>query len=152
MLADIKEVILPVVQEMALEIYDIEYVKVENDYYLRIYLDRPTGIDLDLIVEASRVISDLLDDLDPIDNEYILEVSSAGAERELKTNEHFKKALNEYIRVEMKDPKAGRDFVEGYLLAFENDILTIKYQDKTRRKMLEISYDNIKKARLAIKF
>ncbi|MDF9866590.1 ribosome maturation factor RimP [Bacilli bacterium PM5-3] len=152
MLDKIQEAILPAINKIELTLYDMEYVKEGNEYYLRVYLDSPKGIDLEMIVEASREISDILDELDPIKDEYILEVSSPGAEKPLKTIEHFNDALNEYVRIEMKDPKEGLDAVEGYLIELDDNYLVIEYLVKTAKKQIKIDFENVKKARLAIKF
>ena len=152
MLEKIEKAIMPMIEEMELILYDFEYVKEGQDNFLRIYLDCANGIDLETIVEASRAISDVLDELDPIEAEYILEVSSPGAERVLKSKAHLQEVINEYIRVELKNPAAGIDAVEGYLVSFENDELIIEYLVKTTKKQITIAYDNVKKARLAIKF
>ena len=152
MLDKIKNAILPAVNEMNLSIYDIEYVKEGNEFFLRIYLDREGGIDLEAIVEATKVISDILDEIDPIEGEYMLEISSPGAEKPLNTIEHLSNSINEYVRIELNNPKAGLDSVEGYLLAFDGKVLEVEYQIKTSKKRIQIDYDNVKKARLAIKF
>lgn len=152
MLEKIEKAILPAVNEMNLSIYDIEYAKEGEEFFLRIYLDRKGGIDLEAIVEATKVISDILDEIDPIEGEYMLEVSSPGAEKPLTTIEHLNNSINEYVRIELNNPKNGLDCVEGYLLAFDGNILEVEYQVKTLKKRIQIDYDNVKKARLAIKF
>ncbi|MEG0277396.1 MAG: ribosome maturation factor RimP, partial [Coprobacillus sp.] len=134
------------------ELFDIEYVKEGNDNFLRIYLDKPGGIDLNMIVDASKEISEILDKVDPIEDEYFLEVSSPGAERPLKNEEQLKDAVGEYVRIELIDPKAGMDALEGTLIKFEDNVAIIEYMDKTRKKEFAIDYENIRLARLAIKF
>jgi len=152
MLEKVKEAIMPAIENMELSLYDIEYVKEGNDNFLRVYVDREEGIDLETIVEASREISTILDELDPIESEYILEVSSPGAEKPLKTNDHFKDAVDEYVRIELVNPSNGLDAVEGYLVEFNENELVVEYLVKTAKKKIKIELDNVKKARLAIKF
>lgn len=152
MIEKLEKILKPTIKEMNLELYDLEYVKEGNDYYLRVYLDKKDGIDLNDIVDASKELSELLDREDPIKDEYFLEVSSPGAEKPLKTREQLMNALDEYIRIEFINPKEGFDFVEGYLLSFEDDVLEVQYLVKNVKKKIEVDYENIKKARLAIKF
>lgn len=152
MLEKIEELIRPAVDEMELIIYDIEYVKEGNDFFLRIFLDKEDGIDLNTIVDASRKITSIIDEADPIENEYILEVSSPGAEKPLKTKEHLFGAIGDYIRVEFINPKEGMDHVEGFLLEFDNEELLVEYDLKNIKKRISIAYDNVKFVRLAIKF
>lgn len=152
MLEKIAELIKPVVDEMGLITYDIEYVKEGNDFFLRIFLDKEDGIDLNTIVDASREIAAVIDKADPIENEYFLEVSSPGAEKPLKNEEHLLGAIGDYVRVEFIDPKEGMDHVEGFLLEFDNNELLVEYDVKNIKKRITIAYDNVKFVRLAIKF
>ncbi|MEG0569417.1 MAG: ribosome maturation factor RimP [Erysipelotrichales bacterium] len=152
MLDKVKVSIMPAIEQLELELFDIEYVKEGNDNFLRIYLDKPGGIDLNMIVDASKEISEILDKIDPIEDEYFLEVSSPGAERPLKNEEQLKDAVGEYVRIELIDPKAGMDALEGTLIKFEDNVAIIEYMDKTRKKEFAIDYENIRLARLAIKF
>ncbi|WP_423363118.1 ribosome maturation factor RimP [Mycoplasma sp. P36-A1] len=152
MVNKIKELITSAVQEQGLEIYDVEFIQENNEWFLRIYLDKDGGIDLTSIVDATTIISEILDEKDPIEQEYVLEVSSPGAERPLNTKDKLQGAVEQYVRIEFNNPTSGLDFVEGYLKSFENDQLVIEYLVKTAKKKIEIDYDNVKKARIAIKF
>lgn len=148
----IKGLIEMPISQANLSIYDIEFVNENNDWFLRVYLDKEGGIGLNDIVEATQIISDLLDEHDPIEQEYILEVSSPGAERPLNSEDKLKGAIDQYVRIEMKDPKQGLDHVEGFLKSFDGEKLVVEYKVKTATKSIEIDYDNVKKARIAIKF
>lgn len=152
MLEKIEKAIVPALNKLNLSLYELSYVHENNENYLRVYVDSNSTIDMDMVVEASHVISEILDDIDPIDSEYILEVASAGAEKELKSKDDVTNAISSYIFVKLYDPQQGIDAIEGYLKDFSNDLVTIEYLDKTRKKELEIAYDNIKLIRLAIKF
>ena len=79
-----EELLIPIVKANGVEIYDVEYVKEGTDWYLRIFIDKEEGISIDDCEAVSRPLSDVLDEEDPIDQGYYLEVSSPGLERKLK--------------------------------------------------------------------
>lgn len=124
------------------ELYDVEYVKERRQNILRVYIDKKTGIDIDDCVAASEIISAFLDETDPIQDDYSLEVSSPGAERKLRDREEIKKAIGHYIHVQTYDQT-----YEGDLINFEGDILSLK----VRNKIQDISYLDITLIRMAIK-
>ena len=83
----------PVVEANGCTLWDVEYVKEAGSWYLRVYIDKDTGVSIDDCEAVSRVLSDLLDEADPIQDPYTFEVSSAGADRALKKPEHFQAFL-----------------------------------------------------------
>jgi len=87
----------PFAQQLGLTIWDIRYVKEGSYWYLRIFIDKPEGVTLDDCEAMSRAINDPLDQLDPIDGEYCLEVCSPGIDRELVRPEHFEAFLAKWI-------------------------------------------------------
>ena len=92
---------LPVIEAEGFELVDLEFVKEGKNWFLRFYLDKPGGIDLDDCAFMSEKFSELLDaqDPDPIPQAYFLEVSSPGAERPLKTEKDLKEAIGQYVHV-----------------------------------------------------
>ena len=152
MFDEIAKTIKPVIVEHNLELYDIEYVKEHGENILRIFLDKKGGINLDDIVVVTPLISALMDELDIIKNEYLLEISSPGAERELRQRADFDDNLNEYVYVKLVNPTKGMDEVEGYLCEVDNSGIKIAYLNKAVKKELKIDWNNIKLARQAIKF
>lgn len=142
----------PILSEKNLELVDIEYVKEGSNWFLRVYIDKVGGIDITECGEVSELLSERLDEVDPIKEAYFLEVSSPGAERPLKTKDDFHKYLQENIYVKLYEPIEGTKEYEGILKEFSNDIVTIEYKVKTQKKLVEIPYDKIAKARLAILF
>ena len=80
----VSQLVTPIVDEMGLELVDIEYVKEGKDWFLRVFIDKPAGIDIEECGLVSEKLSEKLDELDPITHNYFLEVSSPGAERPLK--------------------------------------------------------------------
>lgn len=142
----------PIIEQAGYELVDLEYVKEGRDYVLRYYIDRPDGVDIDDCAQISEQISLALDREDPIAHEYILEISSPGAERPLKTMEDIKKAIGKYVHVKLYAPIAKMKEIEGNLVAFADETLTIEYMEKTAKKTIAIPYRQVAKIRLAIKF
>lgn len=140
----------PILEEQELTLFDIEYVKEGQDMFLRVYIDKDGGVDLTDCSYVSERLSDKLDEADPIKANYMLEVSSPGAERPLKTKEDFKRYINENINVSLYLHIDGAKEYEGMLLSFEDDIVTIEYKFKHTTKQVELPYDKIAKARLAV--
>ena len=144
----VKEVVEPVVQE-PYELVDIEYGKMGS-----IFVDKPGGITVNDTAELTDIISPLLDTIkpDPFPEQYFLEVTSPGLERPLKTKEQLAAAVGEYIHVSLYQALDKSKVFEGTLLSFEEDHLTMEYMDKTRKKVVQIPYQLVSKARLAVKF
>lgn len=153
LLDHIKEIILPLIEQNDCYLDDIEYVKDKNDMYLRIFIEKNNGhLDMDTCVTVSELISEKLDETDPIKDEYYLEVSSPGIEKPLKTFQQVEKAVGEYVYAKFKNPKSGLHEVEGYLKAVNGQELEFEYLVKNIKKHIVIDYDNIKFIRLAVKF
>ena len=153
LLESIKEMVLPLIEQNDCYLDDIEYVKDNNEMYLRIYIEKNEGyLDMDTCVAVSELISDKLDETDPIKDEYILEVSSPGIEKPLKTFEQVQKSVGEYVYAKFKNPKAGLYEVEGYLKSVDNQELEFEYLVKNIKKKIIVNYDNIQFIRLAVKF
>ncbi|WP_049752525.1 ribosome maturation factor RimP [Streptococcus equi] len=135
------------------ELVDIEYDKMGSDYVLSILVDKASGITVEDTAELTELISPLLDTIspDPFPDQYMLEVSSPGLERPLKTAESLKAAVGSYINVSLYRAIDKVKVFQGDLVAFDGDILTIDYLDKTRHKTVEIPYQAVAKARLAVK-
>lgn len=135
------------------ELVDIEYEKIGSDYILSVLIDKPGGITVEDTADLTEIISPLLDTIqpDPFPDQYMLEVSSPGLERPLKTKEALKNAVGQYINVSLYKAIDKIKIFQGDLLAFDGETLTIDYLDKTRHKTVEIPYQTVAKARLAVK-
>ena len=118
---------------------------------LSIVVDRVAPIDMDAIVEVTHILNDLLDEIDPIEGEYTLDVSSLGAEKPLKI-EKLHDYVNSYINVRLINPINGENIYEGDLVSVSEETITLSYRQKTRIKTVDIQKTNISKIRLAIKF
>ncbi|MBZ2153310.1 ribosome maturation factor RimP [Streptococcus australis] len=148
----VTEILQPAIQA-PFELVDVEYGKMGGDYVLSIFVDKPGGITLNDTADLTEVISPLLDQIhpDPFPEQYFLEVTSPGLERPLKTKDAVEKALGQYIHVSLYKAVDKQKVIEGTLLKFEDDQLTMEYMDKTRKKTIEIPYSLVSKARLAVK-
>lgn len=137
----VREVVLPLLAERDLELYDIEV----SGRDLRVFVDRPGGLDLDLLADATRAVSRALDDADPIAGAYTLEVSSPGLERRLRTPHHFAGAVSETVKVKLRAGAArdGERRLEGDVTAADDAGVTLR----TSAGETTVAYDDIERAR-----
>ena len=140
---DIKNEVNSFLKTIGYELYDLEIVREEKDKILRIYIDKPEGITMDDVVSVTRQINPFIDELDPIEDEYMMEVSSPGAERELRNQEAIKHALNRLVHVE-----TFTQTFDGDLVAFDGDTLTLLIKNK----QVKVNYIDVNLIRLAIDF
>ena len=108
----------PAIAEQGCTLWDVEYVKEAGTWYLRVLLDKEGGVDILDCEAVSRKLSDLLDEADPIEGSYVFEVSSAGADRVLKTPEHFEQFMNTEVEVKLYRPREGRKEFVGLLQSY----------------------------------
>ncbi len=114
----------PLAQEQGCTLWDVEYVKEAGTWFLRVFLDKPGGVSIDDCEAVSRPLSDKLDEADPIENSYVLEVGSAGADRALKKPEHFAAFLGSQVEVRLYRAREGQKVFIGALAGYEKgDVL-----------------------------
>ena len=113
------ELAAPAIAERGCTLWDVEYVKEAGTWYLRILLDKEGGVDILDCEEISRKVSDLLDEADPIEGSYTLEVGSAGAERALKRPSDFQRFLGSPVLVKLYRAREGRKEFSGYLKSYD---------------------------------
>lgn len=144
----------PILAEHGFYLYDLEFVKEGKSWYLRVYIDKEGGITLNDCATVSDQLSEELDnaDPDPIPQAYFLEVSSPGAERPLKNEQDYQRAVNDYIHISLYQQINGKKVYEGTLTKLTDKELTLDYLDKTRHRQVVIDRSKIAQARLAIKF
>jgi ribosome maturation factor RimP len=124
---------------------ELELVDVELSHgVLRLSLDRPGGIDLEAIAEASHVVSAVLDEADPIPEPYQLEVSSPGLERPLRTPEHFQRFVGSQITLRTHPGTSGERRMTGELSAADDTVVDVRTEDGTSRR---VAYADIERAR-----
>lgn len=114
----VAELARPVVEEHGCTLWDVEYVREAGQWYLRLLIDKQGGVDILDCEAISRRVSDLLDEADPIEGSYTLEVGSAGAERVLKRPADFQRYLNSSVLVKLYKPVDGRKEFPGTLTAY----------------------------------
>lgn len=144
----VEEMITPYLDENDIELVDIEYVKEGSNWFLRVYVDKEGGIDIEDCGRVSEFLSALLDEKDPIPSAYFLEVSSPGAERPLKKPKDYSKAVGKHVFVTVYEPLDGLKEFEGKLTSYDETGLDIAIGKKTYR----IPTDKVASARLAIVF
>ncbi len=108
---------------------DSEYKKEGAYWYLRLFIDKEGGITVNDCQEISEIISQKLDELDPIEHSYIFEVSSPGIERPLKKEIDFKRNLNKKVEIKFYRPFRDKKVIEGKLVDYDEEYIKIEYQE-----------------------
>lgn len=115
----------PFVEAAGCSLWDVEYVKEAGEWFLRVYIDKESGVSIDDCEAVSRPLSDALDECDPIEGGYTFEVSSAGADRVLKKPEHYDQFQGAEVEVKLYRPREGRKDHVGLLLAYSDGNVTL---------------------------
>ena len=123
----------PIVEEKGLELVDVEFVKEGANWYLRIYIDKDGGVSIDDCEGVSRALEAKLDATDPIEQAYILEVSSPGIDRPLKKDADFVKFQGEIIDVKLYKALDGKKQYQGKLLGLQDGVISLEEEDGTVR-------------------
>ncbi|MEQ8154042.1 MAG: ribosome maturation factor RimP [Clostridiaceae bacterium] len=134
----INELIKPTVNDNGYELYHVEYVREQNEYYLRIYIDSEDGISLNDCEKVSRAVSGILDAEDPIKDSYYLEVSSPGIDRQLFTQEHMLNNIGAQVSVKLSKALDRQKTFKGELLETEEDTVVILVDNENIRIPKEI--------------
>jgi ribosome maturation factor RimP len=144
----VESILHPFLDENGFELVDVEYVKEGSNWFLRIYVDKEGGIDIDDCGRISEFLSDKLDENDPIPTAYFLEVSSPGAERPLKKVQDYYKAIGDHVFITTYEPVNGLKEFEGKLLSFNEETVEVE----VGKKKHQIPFNKVAGARLAIVF
>ena len=144
---EIEDILNPYLIENGFKLYEIGFVREAGMNILRVLVGKKGGINIDELAMVNEYLSVKLDNIDIPYEEYMLEVSSPGAEMPLKTKEDVMEHVGSYINI-----NTGDTVYEGTMLSFDNNIVVIRVNLKGRFKNFEIPYENIKKIRLAVKF
>lgn len=148
-ITSVTEYLEPILEGFNYELVDLEFVKEGPNYYLRIYIDKEGGITIEDCQKTSRAIEVVLDEKDPIELPYMLEVSSPGLDRVIKKDKDFERFNGEVVDVKLYEAINKKKNLQGQLISKTEDILTIRDEDGND---IEISTKNIVVVRLAILF
>ena len=136
---DVHDLLAPLFHGRKLEIYDLTF----GGGVLRIIVDKPGGVYLDEVADASKVASRLLDDNDLVPGRYTLEITSPGLERPLRRPEHFARAVGEAISVKLGPQIEGERRIQGVLTGYDDNGITIEHDGASHR----MAFSDIAKAR-----
>lgn len=125
----VRELVEPFAKELGLDIWDVRFLKEGADWYLRIFIDKDGGVSIDDCVDLTHAINGPLDEADPIEQAYFLEVSSPGLERDLVKDEHFESYVGEKIKVKLIRPVDGKREFFGVLEGYADGNITMKLED-----------------------
>ena len=125
-----EKLLMPVADANGVSIYDVEYVKEGSEYYLRAYIDKPGGVNIQDCENVSRALSEELDREDFIPDAYILEVSSPGLGRALKKDKHSEKSLGEDVEVKTYKPVDNCKEFSGVLKTYDENSITIEAEGR----------------------
>ena len=127
----VRALLSPTVEdELGYYLWDVEYVKEGSEYYLRITIDSEDGIDINDCEKVHRAIDPILDEADPIENSYRLEVSSPGIERELRCEEHILACVEWEAEARLYSAVEGSKVHRGIILGYEDGVLTLGVGDR----------------------
>lgn len=121
----------PIADELGLILWDVRFLKEGTKWYLRITVDKEGGVGIDDCVAMHRAIDGPLDEADPIDQSYNLQVQSPGLERELSRDFHFERFMGEKVQIRLIKAFEGKRDYKGVLTAYDNDSVTIALDDET---------------------
>ena len=121
----VRELVAPVISELGYEIWDVTYQKIGADYHLEITIDSPNGINIEDCEKVHRAIDPILDEHDPIESFYYLDVSSPGIERELRTEAHILSQIGVKAEAKLYAAKDGRRSIVGVIKSLDDGVLTM---------------------------
>ena len=125
------DIVEPFAEELGLIIWDVRFLKEGSSWYLRIFIDKDGGVSIDDCVDLTHAINKPLDEADPIEQAYFLEVSSPGVERDLVRDEHFEAYIGEKIKVKMIRPVEGKREFSGVLESYDDGSITLRCDDES---------------------
>lgn len=127
-----EELVMPLLEKRAFELWDVEYVKEGADYFLRIYIDKPGGITIDDCVDVSREMNEILDREDYISDPYTFEVSSPGLGRQIKNDRQMERSIGEDVELRTYKAFDKQKQFEGILVKFDKDTVTIQVENEEK--------------------
>lgn len=138
-------------EESGYELVDVKLFRDKSGLTLSLTVDRDEPISLDDIVKVSDLVNPILDQADPIQGAYTLDISSLGAEKPIKLDA-LEKYVGKFVNIHLSHPYEGKNILEGTLLEANADSLTLVVKEKAKKKEIKIERKYVDKARLAIEF
>lgn len=138
----------PIVEAQGCQLWDVEYVREGSEYFLRLYLDKEGGVDIDDCEAVSRAVDPILDEKDPIPGSYHFEVCSAGLERVLKRPADFQRFMGSPITVKLYRPRNGLKEIPCVLKAYDEGKLTVEAGKET----ITFEKSEVAQVRLRVEF
>ncbi len=146
--AQAEELLIPILERLGLELYDVEYVKEAGNYYLRAYIDKEGGVTIDDCEAVSREFSPMLDEKNFIDDVYTMEVSSPGLGRPLRRERDYEKSVGRELEIHTYKAVDGDKIFFGILTAYDKDTVTIREENGNERtfrrpdlSMIRLAFD-----------
>ena len=139
----VEKLLEPKIQEIGYELYDVEYAKEGKNYFLRIIIDKPEGIDLNDCEKVNNEITDMLDEANYIKEQYFLEVSSPGIERVLRKDWQLEESIGQEVELKLFKPFNGEKLITGILNGFNEETINIDEQEIPRKdiSLIKIKYN-----------
>lgn len=137
----VEELVTPKIESLGYNVYDVQYAKEGKDYFLRIFIDKESGIDLNDCEKVNNEINDILDEADYIKEQYFLEISSPGIERILRKDKHLENSIGKEIQVKLFKPFNENKEWSGILEKFDNQKITIKNIEND--ELIELDRKNV---------
>ena len=128
--SEVSSLIAPVAESLGYTVWDVEFEKIGAEYHLSITIDSEDGIGIEDCEKMSRAIDPVLDEADPISEEYHLDVSSPGIEREIKNDFHLSKCMGERVQVKLYAPLDGQKVIIGELLGYDEQSVTVSAESE----------------------
>ena len=127
----VEQLLTKTICELGYDLYDVEYVKEGKDYFLRIYIDKEDGIDLNDCEKVNNAISDILDTADYLKEAYFLEVSSTGIERVLRKDKHLLANIGNKVQIKLFKPIDKQKEITGVLKAFNDSVVEVEVENES---------------------
>ncbi len=143
----VEKIVKPVIEKLGYVLYDVIYEKEGKDNYLRIFIDKDGIISINDCENVNNAITDILDENDIIKNSYMLEVSSPGIEKRLRSDEHLEQNIDKKIEIHTfkNDESTNSKIILGFLKGFDNDYVKIEVTENDKLRTISINKKNISK-------
>lgn len=141
----IEELVTKPINDLGYRVYDVMYVKEGKDNYLRIFIDKDEGISLNDCEKVNDAITDMLDEADLIKDQYFLEISSPGVERNIRKDKHFEESIGKEVDIKLFKPIENKEKeITGILKSFDKESINIELEDKSEITILRSNISTIK--------